>query len=797
VLNKPSLILISDHSASTIYGCGKIVENALAFIIILLLFFATSSFSQSTTRIGEWTSYMSHSTGNFVAQSPEYVFFGSNGGLVLINKNNEEIKFVTKVSGLSDISVQTMAWDSKTNRLIIAYRNSNIDIYDPKTNKIVNLPDILRNTKILGDKIINRIYTSPGSDFAYLACGFGIVELNLKRDEFGFTAFTGIPVYEPALYKNLIYIATETGIYSIDKAKANPSDFGQWNAVSVFGSETYATMAEFNGLLFAVQDQTIYSFDGTTRTPIYKENSSNHTIQYLSSNKDWLLAGYRCKSDCDGKWYAIDKSNAVKTLDVSCVPRPLYAVLDEKNRGWFADRFQAFRSNAKITDPCSFKYFNTPLSAFSTDIALQADRIYVASGGINASYGYLFRGDGFFSYADGDWRVYNRGNNSVMQAYDLVDLFKMAIDNRTGLLYIGTYWGGLMQCDMKDPSRPLIKVFDKNNSSLQGAVGDAARTRIGGLTYDRKGNLWMTNYLAERPISVLKADGTWKNFATNTNTTLLACASDSANTLWFSVIGQGLLAFNPGDDLNNTSDDKYKLFNNGNSVLTTNNINAIATDLDGSVWVGTANGVFVFECGDVFDAACKGSKRIIVQLDLGGSLLENEDIQCIAIDGANRKWFGTRNGISVISAAGDALVSRYTKDNSPLYDNLITALRYHADKGEMYIGTGAGLQSLRIDATAGSRNNEFADIYAFPNPVRPEYNGLITIQGMRRNSTVKITDFAGQIVNQGKSNGGIYTWDGLDIKGKKVSSGIYIAWISAGDGFESPDTQSLKIAIVR
>ena len=113
------------------------IKNALAFIFTLMLFPVTSSFSQSTTRIGEWTSYMSHSTGNFVAQSPEYVFFGTNGGLVLINKNNEEIKLVTKVSGLSDISVQTMAWDSKTNRLIIAYRNSNIDIYDPKTKMCI------------------------------------------------------------------------------------------------------------------------------------------------------------------------------------------------------------------------------------------------------------------------------------------------------------------------------------------------------------------------------------------------------------------------------------------------------------------------------------------------------------------------------------------------------------------------------------------------------------------------------------------------------------------------------------
>lgn len=767
------------------------------FSFFIFLFYAFYLYSQSTTRIGEWTSYMSHSTGNFVAQSPEHIFFGTNGGLVLINKNNEEIKFVTKVTGLSDISIQTMAWDTKTQRLIIAYRNSNIDIYDPKTNKVINLPDILRNTKILGDKIINRIYTSSNSDFAYLACGFGIVELNLKRDEFGFTAFTGIPVYESVLYKNQIYISTETGIYLIDKSKTNPSDFGQWSAVTAFGSDTYTALTIFNDLLYAVQDQSIYSFDGHIRKQIYKENSPNHTIQYLSSNTDLLLAGYSCKNNCDGKLYSIDKSASVRTLDISCVPRPVYAVIDEKNRGWFADRFQAFRSNAKITDPCSFKYFNTPLSPFSTDIALQEDRIYIASGGINASYGYLFRGDGFFSYADGDWRVYNRGNNTVMQAFDLVDLYKMAIDPKSGLLYIGTYWGGLMQCDMKDPAKPVIKVFDKNNSSLQGAVGDLARTRVGGLSYDRKGNLWMSNYLAEKPISVFTSDGTWKNFATSTNTTLLACAIDSSNTIWYSVIGQGLLAFNPGNDLNNTSDDKYKLFNNGNSVLTNNNINAIATDLDGSVWVGTINGVFVFECGDVFDASCKGSKRIIVQLDLGGSLLENEDIQCIAIDGANRKWFGTRNGITVISASGDALVARYTKDNSPLYDNLITALRYHTDKGEMYIGTGAGLQSLRIDATGGSRNNQFADIYAFPNPVRPEYTGMITIQGMRRNSTVKITDFAGQIVNQGKSNGGTYTWDGFDITGRKVGSGIYIAWISAGDGFEKPDTRTIKIAIAR
>ncbi len=757
--------------------------------------------SQSDLRIGEWKSYMSHSTGNFVAQSPQHIYYGTNGGLVAINKSNEEVSFTTKVEGLSDISVQTLAWDHKSSRLIIAYKNSNLDLYDPSSQQVINLPDIQRNERILGDRFIYRIHTLPASDFAYLACGFGIVELNLAKNEFGFTAFTGVPVYEVALYKNSLYAATESGVYTIpyDKVKYNLGDFGQWQHIASFGSAAFQSIITFNDHLYLGSGTKVYVWEGLA-DPMIISDIPGQTIQYLSPGSVRLLAGYSCRGDCDGRLISIDKTNKTTSLDASCVPRPLYGIVDEKDRGWFADRFQAFRSNGKITDACGFRYYNTPLSPYSTDIALQDGRIYVAAGGINASYGYLFRGDGFFAYADGVWRTYNRGNNVEMQRADLVDLYKMAIDRATGLLYIGTYWGGLMQCNMADPTKPIIKVFDKSNSSLQGAVGDAARTRIGGLTYDREGNLWMSNYLAERPISVFKKDGTWKSFVMPSGTNVLACATDSSGYLWFSVIGQGLVAYDPGASIDATTDDRYKVFTSSNSVLGTNIINTITTDQDGSVWVGTNTGVYVFECGEaVFDnnTNCKGTRRVLVQQDLGGGLLNSEDIISIAVDGGNRKWFGTRNGISVVSSAGDQLVAQYTVDNSPLYDNLITVLRYEPLTGEMLIGTGSGIQSIRTDATAGARNNRAGDIYAFPNPVRPEYTGPITIQGMRKNSNIKITDFNGQLVHQGKSNGGTYVWYGLDLNDRKVASGIYVAWISAGDGFEKPDTRTIKIAIVR
>lgn len=767
------------------------------FSILLLLPHLLGA--QSDLRIGQWKSHMSHSTGNFVIQSTQHIYFGTNGGLLAINKTNEEVEFSTKVEGLSDISIQSMAWDGKKNRIVIGYKNSNLDLYDPLKKEVINLPDIQRNERILGDRFIYRIYIPPGSDFAYLACGFGVVELNVAKAEFGFTAFTGVPVYEVALYKNKLYASTESGVYAIsyDKTKFNLSDFSQWQIVRTFDPIAFQAISVFNDKLYLGSGNKVYSWDGINAPTLVSE-IQGQTVQYLSAGANLLLAGYSCK-DCDGRLIAVDKDNKIISLNSSCVPRPLYGIIDEKDRGWFADRFQAFRSTNKITEPCSFKYFNTPLSPFSTDLVIQDGRIYVAAGGIDASYDYLTRGDGFFSYVDGAWRSYHRGNNADIARADLVDLFKMTIDPITQLLYIGTYWGGLMQCNMTDPAKPVIKIFDKSNSSLQGAVGDVARTRVGGLTHDRQGNLWMSNFLAERPITVMKKDGTWKSFAVPSSTQILACATDSVGYLWFSVIKQGLLAYDPGPSIDAITDDRYLLFSTANSVLENNLINAIATDQDGSVWVGTSVGVYVFECGEsVFDnTVCKGAKRVLVQQDLGGGLLKSEDVLCIAIDGGNRKWFGTRNGILVVSAGGDQLVAQYTVDNSPLFDNLITVLRYEPKNGEMYIGTGSGVQSIRIDATEGSRFNKVSEIYAFPNPVRPEYTGSIAIQGMRNNSNIKITDFNGQLVNQGKSNGGTYIWNGLDLKERKVASGIYVVWISAGDGFEQPDTRTIKIAIVR
>ena len=159
---------------------------------------------------------------------------------------------------------------------------------------------------------------------------------------------------------------------------------------------------------------------------------------------------------------------------------------------------------------------------------------------------------------------------------------------------------------------------------------------------------------------------------------------------------------------------------------------------------------------------------------LADYLLSNIYIQAIAVDGANRKWIGTlNNGLYLISADGLETIHHFTKDNSPLPSNTIESLALHSASGELYIGTDKGLASYMSDARRAEEEYDDEKVYAFPNPVTPDYNGLITVVGLKANSQVKITNTAGRVVAEGTSLGGSFTWDGRTPQGQRVATGIY------------------------
>jgi hypothetical protein len=222
----------------------------------------------------------------------------------------------------------------------------------------------------------------------------------------------------------------------------------------------------------------------------------------------------------------------------------------------------------------------------------------------------------------------------------------------------------------------------------------------------------------------------------------------------------------------------------------------MAVDLDGRLWLGTSSGAVVYYAPSaVFTSSdFYASQPSVDQGDsLYHGLLGTEIVTAIAVDGANRKWFGTRNsGVFLTNPDGTELIQSFNVTNSPLLSNEIVSIVIDNQSGEVYFGTEGGVISFRGTAI---RDDLYAGpVYAFPNPVRPGYTGLITVKGVPSESVVKITDLTGNLVFEGESVGGQITWNGNERSGQPVATGVYLVFASTADVLKKVVT---KILIIR
>jgi hypothetical protein len=210
--------------------------------------------------------------------------------------------------------------------------------------------------------------------------------------------------------------------------------------------------------------------------------------------------------------------------------------------------------------------------------------------------------------------------------------------------------------------------------------------------------------------------------------------------------------------------------------------------------VGTDEGVAVFYSPqDILTSERSDAERILVNVDgYVQYLLETESVKAIAVDGANRKWFGTeRAGVFLLSADGTEQIHHFTEDNSPLFSNNIACIAINDETGEVFFGTAKGLISFKGTATPGTPTN--TDVYAYPNPVRPGYSGPIAIKGLVQDAVVKITDVTGTLIYETRAEGGQAIWNGYNFDGRRASTGVYLVFISTDDGKEAMVTKILFV----
>ncbi len=731
-----------------------------------------------------------------MTQSPTRIYYGSQYALIsILKEDTSQAEFFSKIDGLSDVSPSWIKYHDARETLIIGYKNGNIDFMDAEG--VSNVNDILRNTSIQGDKEISNIYTDESS-LIYLSTPFGLLVLDMASMQFQSTVFTNSPVKGFTKFQNKYYVAVEKGLYTYDPSSGNIiEDFGNWEKVAIPGLPAdykSQAIAVFNNELFVGIDGDLYKMDQGDLILWYA--SDGYTIDFISPEGQNLMAGFICDAGCIGKVFFFRDSGFWHENGIFCTAVPSYAIEDEMGRIWYADQFPEFRLAQNHFTPCDYLKYNTPYAGNVSELVVKDGVLYVASGGVSESYGYQSNKDGFYNFNRVRWNTYNQFNTPQILATGLENFFRIQPHPTKDITYVGSYWGGLLKQE-----GDVYTVYNKTNSSLQGAVGDAARERVAGLAFDRNNNLWVTNYLAPEPLSVLKADGTWKSFALScsniTNTSQIVI--DNRGYKWIMLYSKSasIVVYDDSGTIDDESDDRCVLLSSSNTAIPSNSVQCLAVDVEGDIWVGTAEGPVVFDAsGDIFNGH-PGSRIKVLQDGVLNYLLGEETVYSIAVDGANRKLFGTGSGIFVQSPAGNEEVTSYTIDNSPLLANQIIDIAIDGNNGVTYVATSGGIMSIRSDAIDGELKHS-SDVYAFPNPVRPDYDGPIAIRGLARDANVKITDITGVILYETIALGGQAIWNGKDLNGQKASTGFYLVFSTGDDdGFNKPDALVTKILVVQ
>ena len=350
----------------------------------------------------------------------------------------------------------------------------------------------------------------------------------------------------------------------------------------------------------------------------------------------------------------------------------------------------------------------------------------------------------------------------------------------------------------------FIKHYNSENSLITSFNNTSKNYQlITSVKFDTDGNLWMLNSQSPSNQSLIEytKDGKWVSHHKPElyNLGSLECLmQDSRGLLWFVNNYHGL----PSIYCYQASTDQLNIYssfvNEDGITLTPNYVRYVTEDKNHDMWIGTNIGPLLLYKKDITSDTPIFTQVKVPRNDgtnYADYLLSGVDISCIAIDGGNRKWFGTNgNGIYVISNDCLTQIYHFTTNNSNLLSNNIESIAINEQTGEVFVGTDKGLCSYMSDA--GSPNSEMTkdNVWAYPNPVKPTYTGRITITGLSFDSDVKIVTANGILVNQGRSNGGIYTWDGKDQNGKKVASGIYMVETATSDGNKGT---VCKIAIIK
>jgi hypothetical protein len=760
----------------------------------------------SQVAMGKWNTHFAYNSVTQIAQSDNKIYAISNGALFSVDKLDANMQFYSKLSGLSDANISRIDFDTVNKQLLIIYDDGNIDILS--STGVINIPDFY-NKQMSSSKEVNQIQFYNNK--AYLSCDFGIIVLNMVKKEVSDTYYIGpngaeVKVLNTAINNGTIYALTASTIFKASVTDPQLVNYEFWSTTTGLpGTGDFQKISSFGGQLILLRGGSLYKQEtNNSWTPVLPNISvTNFNITNASLN-----------IFTPGNVYLLD--NLYNSKQVSNLGTITDAEYDAQNNIYYfaanSSGIISYKQVASESPVISYLKPQGPAVNIPWDMTFSHSKLFVVPGGRwgaqNLTPGVVMM------YEKGVWTNILSGTIQAITGQPVLDFMNVAVDPTDNKHFFVTSYGtGLYE--FKD--NVYVNWYNYLNSPIETIIPTDPfhYMRLDGAIFDKNNNLFLTNTSAANGVKVLLADGTFHKLyypCTNLKPTLgkILISNQNPNQKWIPVVRStpGLAIFDDNGTITDQTDDKSVFIssftfpetdNNGviklNSV-TPGSVNSIAQDKNGVIWVGTDVGPFLFsDLTNVFNSGYTCSRVKIPRNDstnLADYLLVGETIQAIAIDGADRKWLGTKSsGVYLMSENGQQTIQHFTVSNSPLLSNNIMSLAINPESGEVFFGTDQGIVSYQSDANEAGTS--FGKVYAYPNPVRQGFKGLITITGLVVNTQIKITDINGNLVCETVSNGSLATWDGKDVHGRKVSTGIYLAICVNADGTQSTITKILVI----
>lgn len=768
------------------------IKRILA-LCLLLSVFSLKSTAFSSNGIDDWRLYPSYHNATYCQVAGDKVYILASGALYSYNWSDSEVRLYDKINTLSDIDITHIAYCKEIKALIIVYSNANIDVlYDDE--EIYNLSDF--KNKLLPQKKINNISIQGAT--AYLSTEFGVVEIDLGNLEFSNTYNTGFNTRYTYLFKDRLYTATDSGLYYCQTSK-NMLDKSNWEKAH---QNAMKALAELDGKLYCIASDGKF-MEVIPETNTLKTVDGNDNYSYIYRDSDSFIAVSASRI------VKIDSNGTNKICDLK---EKYNFILKDNDTFWCCNGYggvveSAVEDNAIVPKNRPLLP-DSPIRNYCEFMQFTSDEKLLVAGG-NLNYFDITFYDGTlmeYDYVNDSWN--NLPEDTVKKVTGLRYVNMCSIDEdptEPGHYFASSFGYGIYEFR----EGKFVNHYSMHNSPIETVVPSNNRyVRVPMVKFDNEGNLWCINTGVKDIVKILKKDGTWISLhykPIEYLPTMVEPMIDSRGWLWItSLQGEaGVFCAKLNSTPFDTSDDESKVWlnkftNQDGTSYDIYQVYALTEDHNGKMWVGTNAGLFVIDNPQKFfnDDTFKQIK--VPRNDgtgLADYLLSGTYIKSIKVDGANRKWVGTNdNGLYLISADGLETIHHFTTENSPLPSDCIESIAINGKSGEVFIGTDKGMASYMSDATRAEEKLDENNVYAYPNPVKADYSGVISIVGLTAGCNVKIVDAAGFLMNEGTSQGGKYNWNGRNRRGEKVASGVYYVLTYDSNGDEGVAT---KILITR